>query len=67
MSAYVMYEYHAYHRLTPHATQPLPAVTANGRPYQHRNDGLVENGNYLNNYLCHDEMAIAWPLRSHVP
>ncbi len=67
MSAYVMYEYHSYHRLTPHATKPLPAVTANGRPYQHRNDGLVENGNYLNNYLCHDEMAIAWPLRSHVP
>ena len=65
--AFVTVEYRSYYRLSPLAKEPLPELTANGRLYQHRQDGLVENGNYLNNYLCHDELSMAWPQRSRVP
>lgn len=67
MAAYVAAEYHSYHRLIPLATEPLRPLTAGGRPYLHRQDGLVENGNYLHNYLCYDELHAVWPLRSCVP
>lgn len=65
--AYVAVEYCAYYRLSPLSTEPLKPLTVNGRPYQHLQDGLLENGNYLHNYLCDDELAIAWPQRSSVP
>lgn len=67
LAAYVTVEYNNYYRLSSLATGPLREFTAGGRPYQHRQDGLVENGNLLNNYLCRDELAIAWPQRSRVP
>lgn len=67
MAACVAVEYRAYHRLSPLATAPLKPHTPAGRPYLHRQDGLVENGNYVNNYLCHDELHLVWPLRSRVP
>ena len=57
----------AYYRLVPQATEPLSAYTAGGRPYDHYRDGIVENGNYINNYLCPDEMRAEWQRRSAVP
>lgn len=56
----------AYYRLIPQATQPLPRYTAGGRPYIHFRDGIIENGNYINNYLCPDEMRAEWQRRSTV-
>lgn len=67
VGAYVWVQYQDYHRLQPIATQPLARFTANGNPYEHRKDGLIENGNYVNNYLSQEEMRRQWPLRSHVP
>ena len=55
----------SYYRLIPQATGPLAAATANGRPYTHKQDGFVENGNYVTNYLCEEEMWQQWPRRSH--
>jgi hypothetical protein len=57
----------SYYQLGPLASQPLQECTANGRPYLHKQDGLVENGNYVNNYLCPEELRSAWPRRSHAP
>lgn len=65
--AYVAVQYHDYHHLRPMSTQPLPTHTPSGNPYVHHCDGLVENGNYVYNYLCHDELAQHWPSRSSVP
>lgn len=67
IATFVTVEYRSYYCLSPLATEPLKPLTGCGRPYQHLQDGLVENGNYLNNYLCHDELALAWPRRSRVP
>ena len=57
----------SYYRLVPLASQPLQEYTANGRPYLHKQDGLIENGNYLNNYLCLEELHNEWPRRSTMP
>lgn len=67
IAAYVTVEYRNYYRLSSIATEPLRTFTAAGRPYEHRQDGLVENGNYVNNYLCQEELRLAWPKRSRVP
>ena len=58
---------HSYYSLSPQATASLPSTTANGRPYIHRQDGLVENGNYVNNYLCLEELHTEWPRHSSRP
>ena len=58
---------YSYYRMAPLAQQPLAALTAGGRPYEHHNDGIVENGNYVNNYICREELRQEWPRRSAVP
>lgn len=58
---------HSYYCMTPLATGPLAPVTANGRPYIHQQDGLIENGNYVNNYLCFEEMEAEWQRRTLIP
>jgi hypothetical protein len=57
----------SYYKLVPMATEPLRPVTANGRPYLHQCDGLVENGNYVNNYICKEELRTEWARRSQTP
>lgn len=66
-ATYVAVQYHDYHHLQPIAAQPLPSHTPSGNPYDHACDGMVENGNYVYNYLCHEELAQQWPKRSAVP
>lgn len=56
-----------YYRLRPLSIQEQPACTANGNPYLHRNDGLVENGNYIHNYVCEQEMRQEWAKLSSYP
>lgn len=50
-----------YYRLLPLSRQPLLAATVNGNAYSHSCDGLVESGNYLNNYVCLQELQQQWP------
>lgn len=49
-----------YYRMVPLSQQPLAAATQNGRPYIHKQDGLIENGNYVNNYICREELESGW-------
>lgn len=56
-----------YYRMIPLATAPLPQYTAAGNPYLHVNDGIIENGNYVYNYICDQEMRAEWSRRSAVP
>lgn len=61
------YYCHDYYNLKPLSTQEQPACTANGNPYLHRNDGLIENGNYIHNYVCEKEMRQEWEKLSCYP
>ncbi len=64
---FVVREVHSYYRLVPMAEQPLRELTSSGRPYEHACDGIIENGNYINNYVCRPELRAAWTLRSTLP
>ena len=66
-TALVVREVHSYYDMVPMATQPLKEYTAGGRPYEHACDGIIENGNYISNYVCRDEMRAAWMRRSTLP
>lgn len=55
-----------YYHLSPLASQPLAATTANGNPYTHERDGFVENGNFVNDYVCEYELRSEWPDYSDV-
>lgn len=58
------YEVKNYYRLVPMAEEPLRECTANGRPYEHMQDGVIENGNYIYNYVCDEELRNEWNRRS---
>lgn len=60
-------EARSYYSMVPMADAPLKAVTANGRPYSHAQDGIIENGNYINNYVCPTELRNEWERRSSLP
>ena len=45
-------------------TQLESLTTAKGNPYEFANDGFVENGHRVHDYICRAEMAEAWALRS---
>ena len=63
----VLNEVRGYYALVPMAKQPLKEYTAGGHPYEHACDGLIENGNYINNYVCRSELRPAWERRSTMP
>ena len=63
----VCHEIKAYYRMVPMAQEPLRVYTTAGHPYLHMRDGLIENGNYINNYLCPMEMREQWSRRSTLP
>lgn len=65
--ALVAHEVHGYYDMVPMAKQPLKEYTAGGRPYEHACDGAVENGNYINNYICREELRAEWQRRSALP
>ena len=56
----------SYYNMVPMATQPLRPFTASGNPYEHAQDGIIENGNYVNNYVCQSELRREWNLRSNI-
>ena len=60
----VYYEAKNYYNMVPLAEAPLAGFTANGRPYEHARDGIIENGNYIDNYVCDEELRTEWNRRS---
>lgn len=60
----VAYEVSNYYRMVPMTWEPLREATVNGRPYYHAQDGIIENGNYVNNYVCDEELRAEWNRRS---
>lgn len=58
---------HDYYHLQKLSTQPLAAMTPNGRPYIHHDDGIIENGNYIHHYICEEEMRQEWAKMSAFP
>ena len=65
--ALAAYYLHDYYRLRTLSAGPLPATTANGNPYLHRHDGLIENGNYVHLYVCEKELRQEWSKVSDYP
>lgn len=45
----------------------LDVETVNGRPYDHNFDSMVENGSYIDIYVCEEELEKAWAMRSEYP
>ena len=60
------YAYDYYH-LRPLSTEPTQAYTANGNPYLHYQDGLIENGNYIHLNVCEQEMREQWQNSATIP
>lgn len=58
---------HDYYHLQKLSTQPMAALTPNGRPYVHHDDGIIENGNYIHHYICEEEMRQEWTKVSAFP
>lgn len=67
VSALVAREVRDYYTLVPMAKHPLKEYTAGGHRYSHACDGVIENGNYVNNYICCEELRPAWERRSTMP
>lgn len=64
---FVAYNVKQYYRMGPLSTEPLRSHTASGNAYFHARDGIIENGNYVNNYICTDELREQWTRRSAMP
>ena len=65
-AAVVGHEVKSYYTMVPMAEKPLRELTVNGRPYEHAQDGIIENGNYINNYVCEEELCQEWNRRSSI-
>lgn len=63
----VGYETYNYYRMSPLALKPLRPLTENGNRYLHARDGIIENGNYVNDYVCPEELRSQWERRSTLP
>lgn len=46
-------------------SRPLPKFTAKGNPYTHE-FGMIENGHYVDAFLCEEEVRSAWVERSQL-
>ena len=57
----------AYYKLKPLSFLPLEETTVNGNVYTHHQDGFVECGNYINNYICYSELGEGWRKISNKP
>lgn len=63
-AAFVVGYVHSYYDCRDCENADLPLITANGNPYTHAQDGMVENGNMVNNYICQEELISEWPKHS---
>lgn len=63
----VWYYVDSYFRLQPLSEGVLQQYTVNGNPYKHERDGFIENGNYVNNYICDSELRSEWQKVGSLP
>lgn len=47
-------------------SSPLPGTTTSGNPYTHNLD-LIENGSYIDAFVCESELRSEWPKLSKIP
>ncbi|MBR1798759.1 MAG: O-antigen ligase family protein [Bacteroidales bacterium] len=66
IAALVLTAVNDYYKLKPIATSSLKETTISGNKYEHAYDGLIESGNYVNNYVCRIELEQEWSKRSTV-
>lgn len=57
---YISYDYFHVKDAEPDRT----AMTASGNPYTFEDEPIVENGHYIGNYVCENELQTAWAMRS---
>lgn len=57
LAGYYAYDYYS---LKPLSLQDKIAYTENGNAYKHEDDGFIENGNYVLNYVCRTELEKEW-------
>jgi hypothetical protein len=52
-----------------HVTLPkeLPTHTKSGNLYKHNFSSIVENGSYIESFLCEEELRVSWAQRSNTP
>lgn len=60
----VGYHVYDYYHLRSLSVEPLQECTANGNPYVHEQNGFIECGGYVHNYLCYEELYREWPKHS---
>ncbi len=64
----IRYYVNSYYKLLPlSTTMPQKELTRLGNTYEHRNDGIIENGNFIHNYICEDELREEWNKKSPIP
>lgn len=64
-SNYLVHSYARFHNFDKLDPATLERYTANGSPYSHDiKSKLVENGHYVNIYICESELETSWNLRS---
>jgi len=57
-----------FYRVTEYDPASIPLYTASGNPYSHYfADKSKENGNYVQLFVCHNELREAWNQRSPMP
>lgn len=58
---YVFSVIHSFYKIEKVDKVLIDKTTARGNPYEHNfNDPMVENGKYVNLYICHNEMRTEW-------
>lgn len=62
-AAFVGYA-HDYFTPSELASKPLEAETPSGNPYNHSDDLFIECGNYVNHYVCDEEIRKGWAEKS---
>lgn len=67
LSVCALYYVHKYFAPSELALQPLEEFTPSGHPYLHKADSVIECGNYVQHYLCYEEMDREWAKLSRLP
>ncbi len=58
------YYIYGYYHVKPLSKKPYAHTTQQGNIYQHAKDGFIENGNYINDYICTIELETEWAKKS---
>jgi hypothetical protein len=68
LTAFVLYTYKKNFGAKPTELLNLEKLTSNGNPYNHNiTTGVLENGNYVDIYVCESELKQEWNKISQIP